>query len=1102
MHSRILILCLTAALALLGVSATGCGEDSVAVGGGQPQVGTATVIVRHTLLRAVPANVTAFRFIGFDSNGNLAFGPEVRAKAAEVVLTVPVTVVDFHIEYLVGNTVIGLFQTNLSLTPGATVILEDPAWVDVGGGGVGPPTQLAFLVQPSNGAPNQVLAPTAVALQDAAGNTVTTAADPITVALGQNPTGATLGGTLTLNPVNGVATFNTLTVNLDGTYTLAATAGALTGTSNAFTISTQPLATTLNFVTQPTGGLLGQALTPAVDVEVLDQFGARLATFNGSLTALLGVNPVGASLTGGNATAAGGLASFNALVLNKAGVGFTLVVNGAGLAPVTSLPFDITVARLTFNLLNTSLVCPAQAIPGAGGGNLFAVASGDFNGDGRADMVVADETRNHLRVFLRQANGSFTTRDLTVTGCSQVAVGDVNGDTFPDLVTLNLPASTKSVLLGNGDGTFQAAATTAAPASARSLAVGDLTGDGLADVAIGSNFDADEACANIYHSTAGVLPGAPTAQLRAGAGVATGSPNAVSIAISQFDANPLPDLTFARTSTAVAGRGINVLLNYDAGTMTVGTTNFTAINATFGPCLAVGDFDGANGNDVAALATTTVHAIVNDGAGTFAVATGSPFVGLIGSSPGTATTMVAGDFDGDAAAELAACNVGSSGNGQSAVRVLNQPAAPGNLFDATTVNSQAALSPRSITAADFNGDGLLDVGLVNNSGVNVAANACVMIRTGNNRFGPPHLGDTNADGSPDFNSGDCALADMNGDGLPDIVCTVADPVNNRVAVFLATGPGTYPTNPNVFILGNESGGALFNTASAVAVANFDGNPGNDVAVLATDAGTFTRSIRFFVSNGASPPVFSEPAGSSVATNGGAQLSVADLDGNGFPDLIANRSVPTGLRVCTNAGAFPFAAVDVATTGGGSFAVGNFDGVAGDDAVILNLFNFEVLRNTGGVLAVTGTVSSPGGQNMTRLALGDVTGDGFLDVVAGSVSAAAPGQLFVFAGNGAGAFPSSSSQTDLTLVAGTQTLRVADANGDGLQDVFVANRDNADVSILLGRGNGTFEQAGCALLAGFASGFAVADLNGDNRVDFVTANGGPVETGGVTVVIQQ
>src|SRR5213080_624194 len=114
-------------------------------------------------------------------------------------------------------------------------------------------TKLVFTVQPSNAAAGAVNTPAVqVAVQDAQGNTVTTATTSITLAIGTNPASGTLAGTKTVAAASGVATFSTLSLNLVGTgYTLTATATGLTGaTSSAFNISAGAAAK-LVFTVQP-----------------------------------------------------------------------------------------------------------------------------------------------------------------------------------------------------------------------------------------------------------------------------------------------------------------------------------------------------------------------------------------------------------------------------------------------------------------------------------------------------------------------------------------------------------------------------------------------------------------------------------------------------------------------------------------------------------------------------------------------------------------------------------------------------------------------------------------------------------------------------------
>src|SRR5207249_4518130 len=136
-------------------------------------------------------------------------------------------------------------------------------------------TQLAFTVQPTNGAAGAALTPAVqVTARDAQGNVATDFTGTVTVALGVNPGSATLSGTTSLTAVSGVATFCTLSVDKVGTgYTLAATAPGLSGaTSSAFTV-TVGAATQFVFSVQPTSTAAGSAITPAVQVTALDAGG-------------------------------------------------------------------------------------------------------------------------------------------------------------------------------------------------------------------------------------------------------------------------------------------------------------------------------------------------------------------------------------------------------------------------------------------------------------------------------------------------------------------------------------------------------------------------------------------------------------------------------------------------------------------------------------------------------------------------------------------------------------------------------------------------------------------------------------------------------------
>ena len=195
--------------------------------------------------------------------------------------------------------------------------------------GVGPAAKLVFTAQPSNAVAGAANSPaTQVAVQDAQGNTVTTATISITLAIGTNPASGTLAGTKTVAAVNGVATFSTLSLNVVGTgYTLTAAATGLTGaTSTAFNIGVGAAAK-LVFTVQPSTAVAGAAITPAVQVTVQDAQGNTVTTATTSITLAIAANPASGTLSGTTTVAAvNGIATFANVSIDNPGIGYALTV--------------------------------------------------------------------------------------------------------------------------------------------------------------------------------------------------------------------------------------------------------------------------------------------------------------------------------------------------------------------------------------------------------------------------------------------------------------------------------------------------------------------------------------------------------------------------------------------------------------------------------------------------------------------------------------------------------------------------------------------------------------------------------------------------------
>jgi len=203
------------------------------------------------------------------------------------------------------------------------------------------PVKLAFTQQPSNALTQAAITPAIqVAIEDANGNTVTTANNPVTLALGS---GAGLGGTLTVTPQNGVATFSNLTVSSAGAYTLSATSASLTSaTSTSFTISAPSTASSpvkLAFAQQPSSALTQAVITPAIQVAVEDANGNTVTTANNPVTlALTSGTGLGGTLT---ATPQNGVATFSNLTVSSAGA-YTLSATSASLTSAISASFTIS----------------------------------------------------------------------------------------------------------------------------------------------------------------------------------------------------------------------------------------------------------------------------------------------------------------------------------------------------------------------------------------------------------------------------------------------------------------------------------------------------------------------------------------------------------------------------------------------------------------------------------------------------------------------------------------------------------------------------------------------------------------------------------------
>lgn len=215
------------------------------------------------------------------------------------------------------------------------------------------PPHLVFIQQPvtqTAGVP--FVQPVLVAIEDVSGNTINTATNSVTLAIGANPGGGSLSGTTTVAAVNGIATFTDLKINTaDDGYTLTASATGLTGTtSSAFAVVSPHLV----FITQPPDVPI---LIPfGVVVKIVDHYGSLITTATNSVHIAIENNPgyeqcaifghlcdtTYGDLIGDKTVAAvNGVALFSPLLITVCGEGYTLRATATGVTHATSHHFDV-----------------------------------------------------------------------------------------------------------------------------------------------------------------------------------------------------------------------------------------------------------------------------------------------------------------------------------------------------------------------------------------------------------------------------------------------------------------------------------------------------------------------------------------------------------------------------------------------------------------------------------------------------------------------------------------------------------------------------------------------------------------------------------------
>jgi Bacterial Ig-like domain (group 3)/FG-GAP-like repeat len=301
-----------------------------------------------------------------------------------------------------------------------------------------------------------------------------------------------------------------------------------------------------------------------------------------------------------------------------------------------------------------------------GGGNAESIAVGDVNGDGKPDLVVANTcdavsqcaNGGSVGVLLGNGDGTFQKAQTYLSGgwlAWSVAVGDVNGDGKLDVLVANICSQyggsnchgAVGVLLGNGDGTLQAAKTyDTAGLNASSVAAADVNRDGRLDLIVADTCASPDSCDGVV----AVLLGNGDGTFQPALIYPSGGFQSYSVAVGDVNGDGKPDLVAANSCVDVnhCGSGdVGVLLGNGDGTFQPAA--MYGAGSSFPNSVAVEDVDGDGKLDVV-LVGGTVGVLVGNGDGTFRKAASHKSGGITGKG------IAVGDVNGDGRPDLLVAN--------------------------------------------------------------------------------------------------------------------------------------------------------------------------------------------------------------------------------------------------------------------------------------------------------------------------------------------------------------------------------------------------------------------------------------------------------------